>query len=75
MNNGAITGPDVRECSCCGGYFIEIENITYRFFELPANSEIDLINARFPVYVRLDWQNDPNACLGDEIFVMRIERK
>ena len=75
MNNGTITGYDIRECSCCGGFFIDIENITYRFYDLPANSGLDLTDARFPVYVKLDWQNDPNACLGDEIIVLKIESK
>lgn len=75
MNDAVITGIDVRECSCCGGYYIDIESITYRFYELPANSGIDLTDGRFPVHVKLDWQNDPDACLGDEIIVLRIDRK
>lgn len=71
-SNGIITGFDIRECSCCGGYFIEIERNTYRFYELPKNSNLNLENPHFPISVRLDWIPDPNACLGDEIIVQRI---
>ncbi|HLG32713.1 MAG TPA: hypothetical protein VI362_06710 [Ignavibacteriaceae bacterium] len=75
MNNGIITGPDVRECSCCGGYFIDIDDKIYRFYSLPDNNSINLIDVRFPVYVKLDWKNDEEACLGDEIIVLRIDKQ
>ena len=75
MSNGTITGLDVRECACCGGFFIEIDNVTYRFYDEPANSELNLENPTFPIYVRLEWANDANACLGDEIIVFRIEER
>jgi len=75
MSNGTITGYDLRECACCGGFFIEIENTTYRFFDVPANSELNLENPTFPIYVKLDWNPDPDACLGDEIIVLRIEKR
>jgi hypothetical protein len=74
-SNGTITGYDTRECVCCGGYFIDIDKATYRFFDLPRNSNIDLDSATFPIYVKLDWAIDPNACLGDEIIVSRIEKR
>ncbi len=71
-SSGKITGFDIRECSCCGGYYIEIERNTYRFYNLPQNSNLKLDNPVFPIYVNLDWHPDPNACLGDEIIVTRI---
>ena len=74
-SSGKITDIDVRECACCGGYFIEIENITYRFYNLPDNSKLNLENPTFPIYVNLDWIKDPNACLGDEIIVLNIEER
>jgi len=74
-STGKITGIDVRECACCGGYFIEIENVVYRFYNLPDNSKLNLENPNFPIYVKLDWTNDANACLGDEIIVSRIEKR
>ena len=74
-SSGKITGVDVRECSCCGGYYIEIEGNTYRFYNVPENSNLKLENPVFPVYVDLDWNPDPNACLGDEIIVTRITQQ
>ena len=74
-SNGTITGIDIRECSCCGGYFIEIGDSTYRFDTVPPGSTLKLENRTFPVYVQLDWNEDPNACLGDEIIVTRIEER
>jgi hypothetical protein len=74
-STGKITGIDVRECSCCGGFYIEIDNTTFRFYDLPKNSRLNLDNPTFPIYVKLDWTNDANACLGDEIIVSRIEKR
>ena len=74
-SNGTITGYDTRECSCCGGFYIEIDNVTYRFYDLPSNSSLNLENPTFPIYVKLDWTKDTNACLGDEIIVSRIEKR
>ena len=74
-SNGTITGYDTRECSCCGGFYIDINNITYRFYDLPKNSRLNLDNPTFPIYVKLDWTKDANACLGDEIIVSRIEER
>ena len=75
MSDGTITGYDTRECACCGGFFIEIDNVTYRFYDVPPNSELNLQNPTFPIYVKLDWTKDANACLGDEIIVLRIEER
>lgn len=74
-NDGTITGYDTRECSCCGGFFIDIENDTYRFYTLPDNSDLNLENPVFPINVQLDWTNDANACLGDEIVVLKIKKR
>jgi hypothetical protein len=75
MDEGTITGYDTRECSCCGGFFIDIGNITYRFYTIPDNSSLNLENPDFPIPVKLSWKMDENACLGDEIIVLSIERK
>jgi hypothetical protein len=55
-SRGIITGPDLRDCACCGGWYITIDTTDYEFDTLPVNSEIDLGKETFPVYVRLDWQ-------------------
>jgi hypothetical protein len=71
---GTITGEDFRRCMCCGGWFININSETYRFNELPENSDIDLSSEEFPIQVHLDWISVENACLGDEIIIERIEK-
>lgn len=71
---GTITDIDLRECLCCGGWFININDSTYRFYQLPDKNNIGLENAFFPVEVILTWKKDPNACLGDEIIILRIEK-
>lgn len=74
MNEGIITGIDVRECSCCGGFFVEIKDSTYRFYSLPTGSNINLTNnPGFPIYVNLNWKMRDTLCLGDEIIVLKIE--
>lgn len=71
---GTITGMDYRKCKCCGGWFIEINSETYHFHELPENSNLNLNNESLPIEVNLDWVVDENACLGDEIIVIRITK-
>ena len=73
MNEGKITGYDMRMCMCCGGYYIDINSNTYRFYDLPENSGIDLTNATLPIYVELDWKKVEPGCLGDEIIVEGLE--
>ena len=71
-SEGVITAIDIRECSCCGGYFIEIGDSTYRFLSLPPGSDVNLEKGDFPINVKLDWKTSPSVCLGDEIEVIRI---
>jgi len=71
---GVITGFDYRKCMCCGGWFISINDSTYRFYQLPDQNNIDLENASFPVEVILSCKKDPNGCMGDEIIILRIEK-
>jgi len=73
MSNGTISGIDFRKCSCCGGYFIDINDSTYRFYTLPTGSEVTLENPVFPIYVKLDWAKADTVCLGDEIKVLNIK--
>jgi len=75
MDNGTITGIDFRECFCCGGYFIDINDSTYRFDSLPIGSNISLGNAVFPIPVKLDWQMEDTLCIGDEINVLKINKR
>ena len=71
---GVITGQDFRLCACCGGWFIEIGDEIFRFNRLPNNSDIELSEDNFPLVVFLNWRNDPEACIGDEILIEKINR-
>jgi hypothetical protein len=73
-SEGNITGLDISMCACCGGWYIEIENNTYRFFDLPKGSGLDLANETLPVTVKLDWV-EMNGCIGDEIEVSKLMKK
>ncbi|MEM6764639.1 MAG: hypothetical protein AAF655_06930, partial [Bacteroidota bacterium] len=50
---GRITGPDFRECSCCGGYFLEIGEEVFRFYDEPYCSDLalDVTDYGFPLEV------------------------
>ncbi len=75
LSTGVITGPDIRECICCGGYFIEIEDTTYNFDALPMSSQIDLATDTFPINVNLDWSYDRDCGGIQYIDISKIERQ
>lgn len=75
MDSGQITGFDMRECICCGGFFINIQNETYRSYNLPQNSKFQITTeTEFPISVRLNWTESEILCLGDEIDILNIEK-
>ena len=67
QNTGIITGPDYSMCMCCGGWLIEIDNTTYRFYELPEGSDFNLEKPTYPIMVKLNWKMKDPTCMGDEI--------
>ena len=69
---GTITGPDLRSCLCCGGWFIEIEDNTYRFEDIPNVNDLDLKSETFPLNVKLNYSLVGCGCLGDEIEIGNI---
>jgi hypothetical protein len=73
-SDGIITGYDLRECVCCGGWFIDIADSTYRFYEVPKDSYIFFEVETYPIKVKLDWKKSPTPCMGDEIIVERIKK-
>lgn len=75
QSNGVITGPDIRDCICCGGYFIEIGDSTYNFDTLPASSEIDLETETFPINVNLDWSFDRDCGGIEYIDISKIAKQ
>ena len=73
QSTGIITGVDAKMCACCGGYYIQIDNVIYEFDTLPVGSNIDLQNATYPIPVKLDWQlSTKPACPDKKIDVLRI---
>lgn len=72
-STGIIIGPDMRMCPspCCGGWNIIIENQSYTFGSLPANSGIDLGKEKFPLRVKLDWKLD-TTIRCNYIIIIRI---
>jgi hypothetical protein len=75
-SDGIITGPDIRMCACCGGYYIQIESVIYEFNSLPDNSNIDLQTESFPLFVKLDWQlANLTGCPDTKIIIQRIKKE
>jgi len=73
QSNGIIMGPDIRMCACCGGWYIQIDSLTYEFDSIPANSNIDLQKESFPILVKLDWQlSNQIACPDKRIIIKSI---
>jgi hypothetical protein len=75
MVSGIITKSDLRECACCGGWFIEIGSETYRFYELPEKSEMKISAEKLPMEVKLRWEKEENPCWGDEIKILSIKKR
>ncbi len=73
QDRGEILGADLTLCACCGGWYIKINEENYRFHELPAGATIELSAENMPIDVWLDWHADPEACLGNEILIDRIQ--
>jgi len=65
-SDAVITGFDLSECGCCGGYIVNIINNPpysndFLARELPAGSDI-YSGADFPIYVKIEWQADTTEC-------------
>ena len=71
---GIITGVDLRMCVCCGGYLINIDDVTYMINSMPKNSNLDLQQETFPITVHLDWQLSNSSCPNLWIDVLRIKK-
>ena len=74
FSDAVITGVDYRKCMCCSGYFITIDTLQYRFFNIPDTTEIKLENAVFPIPVKLKWKKMVNTCT-DLIEVIQINKR
>lgn len=73
-STATIIGRDMALCACCGDWKIIIDDIVYpanipmpfihQFKFLPANSNINLETAIFPLKVKINWSVDNNTCNG-----------
>jgi len=74
-STATIIGFDPGNCGCCGGIFINIngQEPNKRFTDLPQNSNIDLQNPRFPIFVQLNWSESDSFC-GTGITIELIEK-
>lgn len=77
VDQGTVLGTDSLDCLCCGGWFININNYTYRFHNLPSEKDINLeTDTIYPYNVELDWSEALNGCEGaNEIIISRIRKK
>lgn len=67
-----ITSQDYRRCYCCGGYYIKIGQETYRYLPFSSVNGTVFPENDLPRLVWVQWQKDPDPCLGDEIIITSI---
>jgi len=77
FSNGVITGEDLKMCSCCGGFYINIDTARYRFYGIPDSLHFSLQNAVYPIPVKLKWKMKDNPCgkMSDLIVVLQIKKR
>ena len=79
MNNGIITGPDIRACVCCGGLMITFtgnpQPYAAEFKRIENVDELGITDKdKFPIYVKVDWRTDSSSVCGF-IIITRMVRK
>jgi hypothetical protein len=81
MSNAEIIGYDYRECVCCGGLELVIDNVTppqgSQFFiisEIPSSYQIGN-NPQFPIAVKIDYNIDTTFCDGNFVKITRIANR
>jgi hypothetical protein len=72
-STGTITGRDMNKCSCCWGWVIEIDNVTYKFDKVPAGSTVNLETLSYPASVNLTWHVLPGNC-SNRIEILAISQ-
>jgi hypothetical protein len=61
-STAVITGRDFTKCYCCGGWIIEIDNLTYKFDRAPVGSTVNLETLSYPASVNVTWHSLPGNC-------------
>jgi hypothetical protein len=72
LDSGIITGLDPRDCMCCGGWFIMVNDSVRRFDQAPVDCTIDFSKVTYPLKVKVEWKKKDQLCLGDEIVVSKL---
>ena len=57
--NALLIGADLRKCAIpnCGGWWIEINSETYRFYDIPFSTNIPFnVDDNFPIEVDVNWK-------------------
>jgi|WetSurMetagenome_2_1015567.scaffolds.fasta_scaffold1413619_1 hypothetical protein len=77
MSVGTITGSDPTMCACCGGWFIDIDSVSYRIVSIPDEFVMQMNTATFPMEVFLDWKRETSGCpqTFNRITVSRIKKR
>ena len=81
MNDGVITGYDMRDCVCCGGLMINFNNETSSYigeYYLIDNNpgEIGISDSsKFPIYISVDWIKDTLTCPQQHIKITKFKIK
>ncbi|MFT5512903.1 MAG: hypothetical protein ACI8SE_001302 [Bacteroidia bacterium] len=73
--NGIITGQDFRKCACCGGWFVEVGDSTFRFYEIPKTNVLNLDNETLPLEVSIDYTQEDGRCMPDLIVLNKIRKR
>lgn len=78
-NEAVITGYDFTQCACCGGYVVSIVNNPpygqdFLAMELPGNMDVQP-SGSYPIYVKMKWKVDSNACDTRYIHIISMEKK
>lgn len=65
-STGYIIGQDLALCPCCGNWIIKINGIENNFqtVEIPESLNLNLIDAIFPIPIKLNWHHDQNSVCG-----------
>ncbi len=65
-STGFIIGQDLALCPCCGNWIIKINGIenNIQTVEIPEGLNLNLIDAVFPIPIKLNWHLDQNSVCG-----------
>ena len=76
QSTGTITGPDLRMCVCCGGYFLDMDGTLYLFEQSELPDGFTFTDDELPLKVELNWKPKTGGCSGfNRIVISKIKVK